>query len=190
MFSQHPLWNSKCGQSNKTKENCRLFAVHSDVGSFHVTSKVLWTLWRETEKKKLRHSNVTAAPHQSAQEKWRTILSMVKRAIPCLHFIFWKPLAFLVTNTYRFGQSTSKQFKRISGEWVLWFIKFIYNILRNRDDTQIWWQSSLWVSFLCYCLPRMYARKKLRYMQLDRKIVFLTIAIGISVLSSSGVFLT
>ena len=85
-------------------------------------------------------------------------------------FIFWKPLAFLVTNTHRFGQSTSKQFTRISGEWVLWFIKFIYNILRNRDGTQIWWQSSLWISFLCYCLPRMYARKKLRYMPLDRKI--------------------
>ena len=37
----------------------------------------------------------------------------------------------------------------------------------------------------------MYARKKLsQYMPLDRKIVFLTIAIGISFLSSSGVFLT
>ena len=53
-------------------------------------------LYGERQRKRNCAINVYAALDQSAQEKWRTILSMAKRVIPCLHLISWKPLAFRI----------------------------------------------------------------------------------------------
>ena len=80
-------------------------------------------LYGERQRKRNCAINVYAALDQSAQEKWRTILSMVKRVIPCLHFISWKPLAFrILVKLIVSGSLPLKQLKRTSGEWVLWFI--------------------------------------------------------------------
>ena len=56
-------------------------------------------------------------------------------------------------------------------------------------DKGVLYELVFFVSFVLFCfffLPRMYAGRKLRYMPLDTKNVFLTTAIGIS---SGGVFL-
>ena len=105
-----------------------------------------------------------------------TILSMVKRAIPCLHFISWKPLAFrILVKLIVSGSLPLKQLKRTSGEWVLWFI--IAMTLKSGDKAvyELVFFVSLFVlfCFVFFFWPRMYAGRKLMYMPLDWFIKFI-----------------